>query len=190
MCLLVCPRCTQEGEGCTVHGEFRKNNETTWKSGSFFLYSHGCPSKWFQSKSVLLLLHWPLVTQLGNGVKSSAWYRNFSMHYHSIHCHYSFLWSSSSHYHLRIFQWFPPASRNVVQTQPAIQGSSYLLSALCSPSHILSRHFLLTYRKTKRIFFLEPSRHIVYPFPYLFLKTHFLFCINIKFLRCSWLTLL
>lgn len=42
----------------------------------------------------------------------------------------------------------------------SIQGPSYLLSALCSPSHILSRHFLLTYRKTKIIFFSETPRGI------------------------------
>ena len=81
----------------------RKNNETIWKPESFFLYSHGCISKWYQSKSGLLLPPWPLITQLGNGVKSSAWYRKFSMRYHSIHCHYVFLWSSWSHYCLKSF---------------------------------------------------------------------------------------
>ena len=161
MCILVCPRCRQEEKGCIVHGEFRKNKETNWKSGSFLLSSCGCnflnnigpgvdcsfhPDPW--------LHHWDTV------LRAVLENRKFSVYCHSVHCHCVYLGSPSSHYLLKIFQWFPTAYRKAVQTQPAIQGPLYLISAYCFPSHTLIRHFLLTYRKTKRIVFPWNTRGI------------------------------
>lgn len=126
-----------------------------------FCYPHVVAlSKQYQSWSGRFLPPWPLITPLGHSVESSAWYRKFWVYCNSVHCHCIYLWSSSSHYLLKIFQWFPTAYRKVVQSQPAIQGPLYLISAYCFPSHILIRRFLLTYRKTKRIVFPWNTRGI------------------------------
>lgn len=184
MYISVCPRCRQEGEGCIVHGELERIMKS---SGSLEAFSRTHVAALPNDISLRVdcsfhpdpqLHNWETVLRAVLGTESS---QCIITQYIVI----IFFFEVPGLITVSNFSVVPSCQYKGGSDSASIQGPSYLLSALCSPSHILSRHFLLTYRKTKIIFFLKPSRHIVYPFPYLFFENHFLFCINIKFLRYS-----